>query len=77
MSQVDVALNVHDLGVVDIWVCHFPPSPLSSTCSSSDPDFQFRQLISVAFIEVHMWCVSAYEYVVSEAKTTMLFAVYF
>ena len=44
MSQIDVAFNVLDLGVVDIYcmVCRFPSSPLSSTCSSSDPDFQFH-----------------------------------
>ena len=57
LSQVDVAFNVLDLDVY-----HFPSSPLSSTCSSSDPDFHFHQLIPVAFVVVrlvHMSMLSA------------------
>ena len=44
LSQVDVAFNVLDLGVVDIkLVCRFPSSPLCSTCPSLDHDFNFHQ----------------------------------
>ena len=35
-------------------VCLFPSSPLSSTCSSSDIDFHFHQLIHVAFVVAHV-----------------------
>ena len=28
----------------------FPSSPLSSTCSSSDPDFRFHEIIRVSFV---------------------------
>ena len=34
-------------------VC-FPSIPLSSTCSSSDPDFHFHPLIPVAFVVVRV-----------------------
>ena len=37
-----------------ILVCRFPSSPLSSTCSSSDPDCHFYQLIPVAFVVAHL-----------------------
>ena len=37
-----------------ILVCSFPSSPLSLTCSSSEPDFHFRQLIPVPFVALHM-----------------------
>ena len=33
--------------------CRFPSSPLSSTCSPSNPDFHFHQLIHVAFVVPH------------------------
>ena len=56
-------------------MCHFPSSPLSSNCSSSDSDFHFHQLISVVFIGF-MWCTDIYEYFVGEAKMTKIFAVY-
>jgi len=36
-----------------ILVCRFPSSPLSLTCSSSEPDFHF-QLIPVAFVVAHV-----------------------
>ena len=42
------------LSVVDIFVCRFSSSHLSSTCSSSDPDFHFYQLIPVAFVVDHV-----------------------
>ena len=32
----------------------YPSSPLSSTCSSSDPDFHFHPLIPEAFVIVHV-----------------------
>ena len=54
LSQVDVAFNILDLSVVDILVCRFPSSPLSSTCSSSDPECHFRQLIPVAFVVAYV-----------------------
>ena len=54
LSQGDVAFNALDLTVVDILVCRFPSSPLYTTCSSSDPDFYFHQLIIVAFVAAHM-----------------------
>ena len=37
-----------------ILMCRFPSSPLSSICSSSDPDFHFHQLIPVAFVVDHV-----------------------
>ena len=53
--DVDVAFNVLDLSVVDIiLVCRFLSSPLSSTCSSSDLDCHFHQLIPVAFVVAHV-----------------------
>ena len=56
MSQVDVAFNVLDQSVVDIYwlTCRFPSSHLSSTCSSSDPGFHFHQLTHVAFVVAHV-----------------------
>ena len=55
LSQVDVAFNVLVLSVVDIiLVCRFPSTSLSSTCSSSDSDCHFPQLISVAFVVAHV-----------------------
>ena len=55
LSQVDVAFNVLDLSVVDIhWCAVSSSSPLSSTCSSSDPQFHFHQLIPVAFVVAHV-----------------------
>ena len=55
MSHVDVAFRVLDLSVVDIiLMCRFPSSPLSSTCSSSDHNFHFHQLIPVAFVVAHV-----------------------
>ena len=73
LSQIDVGFNVLDLGIVV-----FSSSPLASTCSSSDPDFHFHQLIPVAFVVVGVvyYIYSAYEYVVGEAKMTKIFAVY-
>ena len=53
MSQVDVVFNVHDMRH-DILMCRFPSSPLSSMCSSSDPDFHFQQLMPVAFVMAHV-----------------------
>ena len=46
LSQTDVAFNTHDMSVVDIYWCvglhhHLYPS----TCSSSEPDCDFLQLI--------------------------------
>ena len=37
-----------------ILVCHFQSSPLSSTYSSSDPDFHFHQLTPLLFVIVHV-----------------------
>ena len=54
LSQVDVAFNILDLSVVNIYWCFFTSSPLPSTCSSSDPDFHFHQLIPVAFVVAHV-----------------------
>ena len=55
LSLLDLVFNVLDLSVVVlILVCRFPPSPLSLTCSSSDPDFHFHQLIPVAFVVTHV-----------------------
>ena len=56
LSQVDVAFNVLGLNVIDILVCSFPSSPLSSTCSSSNADFHFHQLIPITFVVVHVMC---------------------
>ena len=67
--QVDVSFKVLNLSVVDIHLIG-SSSPLSSTCSSSDTDFHFHQLIHVAFVVVH---VRTYEYVVGEAKMTRIF----
>ena len=47
--SIDVAFNV-----LDLMMCRFPSSPLSSTCSSSDPDFNFHQLIPLAFVVAHV-----------------------
>ena len=76
LSQVDVAFNVLDLGVLDIiiLVCRFLSSPLCSTCSSSDPNFHFLQLILVAFVVVHVVYYSIYQYVVGEVKMIEIFA---
>jgi len=57
-----------------VCLCHFPSSPLSSTCSFSDRDFHFHQLIPVAFMYVVIDVL--YEGVVGEAKITKIFAVY-
>ena len=54
LSQVDVTFNVLDLNVVDIYWIRFISSPLSSTCSSSDPDCHFHQLIPVTFVVAHV-----------------------
>ena len=51
LSQVDVAFKILDLSVVEM--CRFLLSSLSSTCSSSVPDFHFYQLIPVVFVVVH------------------------
>ena len=53
MYQIGVAFNVLDLSVVDIYWC-VVSSPLTSTYSSSDPDFHFHQLIHVALVLGHM-----------------------
>ena len=50
LSQVGVTFNVLDLNAI----LSFPSSPLSSTCSSSDPVFHFKQLIPAAFVVVHV-----------------------
>ena len=62
LSQVDVAFNVLNLSVVNIiLVCRFLSSPLSSTCSSSNPDFHFHQRIccSSCGVLAHMSMSSA------------------
>ena len=48
----DVAFNFLCLSSVDRLVCRLPSSSLSSTCSSSDPDFYLDQLVPAAFVEV-------------------------
>ena len=60
-------------------MCCFPSSPLSSTCSSSDPNFHFHQLIPVAFVVVHVLyecIIMGTVYVVGEVKMTEIFFVY-
>ena len=71
LNQVNVAYNVLGLSVVDIiiLITHFPSSPLFSNCSSSKPDFNFRQLIPVAVIVNRVMCVSPYEYIVSDIRS--------
>ena len=55
LSQIDVAFNVLDPTDFDICRCvGLPSSPLSSTCSSSDPDFHIYQLIPVSFVVDHV-----------------------
>ena len=54
LSPVDVAFNVLDLSVVDILMCRFRSLHLSSTCSSSNPDCHFHQLIPVPFVVAHV-----------------------
>ena len=55
LSQVDVAFTVLNRNVVDLkLMCRFSSSPLFSTCSSSDPDFHFHQLIPVAFVVINV-----------------------
>ena len=51
LSQLDVAFNVLDLSVVDIYWCVVFHHHL---CSSSDPDCHFHQLIPVAFVVAHV-----------------------
>ena len=46
--------DVLELNVVVILMCRFPSSPLSLTCSTSDPDCLFHQLIPVAFVVAHV-----------------------
>ena len=54
-DALDVVFNVLNLSVVDIhWCVVCPSSPLSSTCSSSDPDCHFHKLITVAFFVAHV-----------------------
>ena len=54
-SLSQVSFNVLDLSVVDIyWSVVFPSSPLSSTRSSSDPDFHVLRLIAAAFGVAHV-----------------------
>ena len=59
LSQVGVAFDVLALSCVGIiiFVCRFPSSLLSSTCSSSDPDIHFHQLIheSYFFLDSNVW----------------------
>ena len=55
LSQVNEAFMVLGLSVVDkILVCRFPPSPLSSTCSYSNPDCHFQKLFPVAIVVVRV-----------------------
>ena len=73
LSQVDVALYVLDLSVVDIYwcvgfyhhLCHHRQT-LIITCISSF-------LLQLLYL---LWCISAYEYVVGEAKMIKIFAAY-
>ena len=53
LSQVDVAFNVLDLTVVDIYWCVVFHQQ-SSTCLSSGTKIHFHQLIPVAFVVVHV-----------------------
>ena len=62
------SFHVLDLSVVDIYWCVVFVA-LSSTCSSSDPDCHFRQLILVVFVVSHVD-------VVGEVKMTKIFTVY-
>ena len=50
LSHVDVAFKFQRSRSV----CRFPPSPLSSTCSSSDLDLHFHQLTPVAIVVEHV-----------------------
>ena len=52
LSQVDIAVNVLDLSVVDIYWCVVLHHHLC--LRSSDPDFYFHQLILVAFVVAHV-----------------------
>ena len=54
LSQVNAAFNVLDLNVVDIYWCVVSIITLSSTCSSSDLNVHFYQLIPVAVVVAHV-----------------------
>ena len=54
LTLLDLVFVTTVVSVPGRLVCHLPSSPLTLTCSPSDPDLYFHQLVLVAFVVVHV-----------------------